>query len=276
MLFISRYPPDVKPGGATLHLVLELTGQVSYSEDTVSHYVVGDIHGCLAELTRLLEALPLKAEDKLIFLGDYVDRGPDSKEVVSYLLDLQDRANHEMIFLKGNHEDMLMAYLGLQGKHGDMFLFNGGWATLASYGITGRNSDPKALLSMMPDSHLEFFKRLNIYHIIEPFLCVHGGIHPKKALEEQIEDEMLWIRDEFIWNSHRLPYTVLFGHTPLQEVLFQLPYKIGLDTGLVYGNTLSCLETTEKVLYQITKGTERVQRKSVKGRWEQLESTPVP
>ncbi len=242
----------------------------------MSHYVVGDIHGCLEELTRLLDALPLKPEDELIFLGDYVDRGPDSKEVVSYLLELQNSANQEMIFLKGNHEDMLMAYLGLQGTHGDMFLFNGGWATLASYGITGRNSDPKALLAKIPDSHLEFFKKLKIYHIIEPFFCVHGGIHPSKVLEDQIEEEMLWIRDEFIWNSHRLPYTVLFGHTPLQEVLFQLPYKVGLDTGLVHGNTLSCLEISEKVLFQIRRGTKRVNQKSVKDRWEQMANSPPP
>lgn len=242
----------------------------------MSHYVVGDIHGCLTELTHLLDALPLQPEDKLIFLGDYVDRGPDSKGVVSYLLELKQKANQEIMFLKGNHEDMLMAYLGFPGKHSDMFLFNGGWATLASYGVTGRNSDPRVLLSSMPNDHLEFFNSLKIYHIMEPFLCVHGGIHPSKTLEEQVEEEMLWIRDEFIWNSHRLPYTVLFGHTPLQEVLFQLPYKVGLDTGLVYGNSLSCLDTAEKVLYQITKGSKGVRQRSVKDRWHPLASTSVP
>lgn len=169
-----------------------------------------------------------------------------------------------------------MAYLGFPGKHGDMFLFNGGWATLASYGVTGRNNDPKALLSSIPDRHLEFFKSLKIYHIMDSFLCVHGGIHPSKTLDEQVEEEMLWIRDEFIWNSHRLPYTVIFGHTPLQEVLFQLPYKVGLDTGLVYGNTLSCLDTTEKILYQITMGTKEVRQRSVKDRWESMVGTPLP
>ena len=81
---------------------------------------------------------------------------------------------------------------------------------------------------------------------------------------------MLWIRDEFVLNPHSLPYTVLFGHTPQREVLFHLPYKIGLDTGLVYGNQLSCLEVNEKVLYQIGKGSNKVKRRIVRDEWKQL------
>ncbi len=231
-------------------------------------YVIGDIHGCLEEMACLLEALPLEPMDRLVFLGDYVDRGPDSQGVVSHLIDLKGMGKQEVIFLKGNHEDMLLSYLGFPGKYGDMFLFNGGDATTTSYGVSRRNSSPHELLAAIPKDHLEFFKRLEIYYLMEPFLCVHGGIHPAKSLDAQIEKEMLWIRDEFIHNKHALPYTVLFGHTPRKEVLFHLPYKVGLDTGLVYGNVLSCLEVTKKILFQIRRGKNKVTQKQVRDRWD--------
>jgi serine/threonine protein phosphatase 1 len=87
-------------------------------------------------------------------------------------------------------------------------------------------------------------------------------------LEDQTESELLWIRNEFIYNSHGLPYTVLYGHTPQHSVLFDLPYKVGLDTGLVFGNRLSCLEVTEKVLYQITRGKKDFARTVVADKWK--------
>jgi predicted MPP superfamily phosphohydrolase len=90
-------------------------------------FVIGDIHGCLAELTFLINNLPLEQGDRIVFLGDYIDRGPDSKGVVSYLVDLKARAVYDLVFLKGNHEDMLMSYLGLGGQHGDVF-----WPTAAN------------------------------------------------------------------------------------------------------------------------------------------------
>src|SRR5688572_648687 len=92
-------------------------------------YVIGDIHGCLDELRWLIEGLPLESGDRMVFLGDYIDRGPHSKGVVTYVLELQKRNDLELVCLKGNHEDMFMAYLGLPGEHGEMFLYNGGGAT---------------------------------------------------------------------------------------------------------------------------------------------------
>ena len=96
---------------------------------------------------------------------------------------------------------------------------------------------------------------------------VHAGINPSKSLAKQTDSDLLWIRDEFIHNPHRLPYTVLFGHTPRNSVLFDLPYKIGLDTGLVYGNKLSCLEIVERVLFQIGRGQKDVKCTSAADQW---------
>ena len=232
-------------------------------------YVIGDIHGCLQELSCLIESLPLEPSDRLIFLGDYLDRGPDPKGVVSYLIEWQQSGYQEAIFLKGNHEDMFLSYLGLPGQYGEMLLFNGGWTTLASYGVVERDRSQEAILSLIPPSHLEFFMGLKTFYLMEPFLFVHAGVHPLKPLAQQSAEELLWIRDEFIFSRHFLPYTVIFGHTPQNEVLFDLPYKIGLDTGLVYGNELSCLEMHEKVLYQIKRGMRKVDRRSVRNHWEQ-------
>jgi serine/threonine protein phosphatase 1 len=236
-------------------------------------YVVGDIHGCVSELEKLIEHLPLDHGDRVIFLGDYIDRGPDSKGVVSYLLDLQKAAHIETIFLKGNHEDMFLDFLGFPGNHGDVFLINGGQATLTSYGTSTQSLD---IAEQLPDSHLNFYQNLKPFCLLEPYLCVHAGIQPLKKLSEQNETEMLWIRGEFIRNPHTLPFTVLFGHTPHKEALFDLPYKIGLDTGLVYGNKLSCLAIEEKVLYQVKRGAKTVQEFSVNDKWDKRSKKRAP
>lgn len=235
----------------------------------MSRYVIGDIHGCNDELRRLVEKLPLAGGDRLIFLGDYIDRGPDSAGVVSYLLSLQQQFKEiNCVFLKGNHEDMFLSYLGLRGQHGDMFLVNGGKTTLASYGVAADKLPGPRVLSVIPAEHMRFFEALENYYLMDSFLCVHAGIHPQKSLAEQTDEELFWIRNAFIYSSHRLPYTVLFGHTPQPTVLYDLPYKVGLDTGLVYGNMLTCLDVDEKVLYQISRGRKSVNRTIVQRRWD--------
>jgi len=235
----------------------------------MSRYVIGDIHGCADELRRLIDSLPLRRGDSVVFLGDYIDRGPASAEVVSCLISLEAQPGIEWIFLRGNHEDMFLSYLGLGGQHGDMFLINGGKATMVSYGLAPDQAPAERVLQSLPAAHLDFYRRLKKYHAMDSFLCVHAGIHPQKPLEEQTDEEFFWIRNTFIYSSHRLPYTVLFGHTPQATVLYDLPYKIGLDTGLVYGNMLTCLDVDEKVLYQINRGKKRARRTAVQRKWNQ-------
>ena len=231
-------------------------------------YIVGDIHGCVQELEVLVAGLPLQTDDRLVFLGDYIDRGPGSREVVDLLLRLRAEQTCQLTFLKGNHEDMFLDFLGKNGHFGEGFLDNGGHMTLRSYripyGVSGREA-----AESLPPEHLQFFQELEIFTVVEPVLCVHAGVNPLLPLVEQNAEEMLWIRQEFLTNPHLLPYTVVFGHTPHRAVRFDLPYKVGIDTGLVYGGKLSCLEVTEKQLYQVAKGSLRVQLTDVTSAWTQ-------
>jgi serine/threonine protein phosphatase 1 len=231
-------------------------------------FIVGDIHGCSQELETLIAGLPLQAEDRLIFLGDYIDRGLESQEVVEFLLRLKAEAQYRLTFLKGNHEDMFLDFLGQPGHYGEAFLHNGGGATLRSYQIPQNVTGATALV-LLPPEHVEFFQTLEMYAVIDQVLCVHAGINPLVPLQEQTAEELLWIRQEFLANSHLLPYTVVFGHTPHRAVRFELPYKVGIDTGLVYGGKLTCLEVNEKQLYQVAKGSPRVQVTDVSSTWTQ-------
>ena len=229
-------------------------------------FIVGDIHACPQELERLLSSLALQPEDHVVFLGDYVDRGPDARAVVELLLGLKADAVCRMTFLKGNHEDMFLDFLGYEGRYGEAFLANGGNATVKSYGLpqTLRGKEAAALL---PPAHLEFYRALETIHRNGDTFCVHAGLNPLRPLEKQNEEELLWIRQEFIFHPHDFPFTVVFGHTPHREVLFDLPYKIGIDTGLVYGGKLSCLEVSERKLFQIARGSRQVKETDVTNRW---------
>src|SRR6185369_9391161 len=97
-----------------------------------------------------------------------------------------------------------------------------------------------------------------------------AGIDPRRPLAAQRDEDLLWIREDFIDHPHHLPYTVIFGHTPRREVLLDLPYKIGLDTGVVYGNKLSCLELETKRLFQITRGAHTVDSHSLAAHFDRM------
>ncbi|MGH7823341.1 MAG: metallophosphoesterase family protein [Candidatus Binatia bacterium] len=225
-------------------------------------FAVGDLHGCVDELCLVLDAIEAAPQDTVLFVGDYVDRGPSPKGVIDRLIALRDSGGPRCVFLKGNHEDMFLSWLGEPGRHGDAFLLNGGRGTLQSYGLTPAMGGEEACGSL-PPSHLDFLRRLAIFERRPPFLFVHAGISPLRGLEEQDEEDLLWIREEFIRNRHRLAETVVFGHTPHREVVWHLPWKIGIDTGCVYGNKLTCLELTEAVLFEARRGAREVTRRSV-------------
>lgn len=226
-------------------------------------FVVGDIHGCASELDALLNGLPVADGDAVVFLGDYVDRGPCSKEVVDRLLAFGAAGSLRITFLKGNHEDMLLAYMGFGGHHGDAFPYNGGMDTLVSYGLDPL-SPGRDVVAALPPGHLAFFRALEMTHLVAPFLMVHAGIDPDRSLAAQEDEDLLWIRERFISRPHGLPYTVCFGHTPRREVLIDLPYKVGLDTGCVYGNRLSCIELMEPRLFQVAAGSKRVRTRDLR------------
>lgn len=203
-------------------------------------YVIGDIHGCLDPLRRLIAQLRPSEADEVIFLGDYVDRGPDSKGVIDYLLTLSGRHT----FLMGNHERMFLDFL--QGKERALFLYNGGAATLESYGG----------LRQISATHLAFLDRLRLYHETQDYFFVHAGIRPEIPLQQQDERDLLWIREEFYAYSGRFPKTVVFGHTPMREVLMDED-RIGIDTACVYGNKLTCLILPSRDVIQVSYSLDR-------------------
>lgn len=226
-------------------------------------FVVGDIHGCPLELDLLLSHLThvenLSPDDRLIFIGDYIDRGPDSKAVIERLIHLA-AAFPQTIFLRGNHEEMLLGFLGLTRTVAP-YLENGGAVTFASYGNANAANREDAF-AILPEVHLNFIKATERMLLVDNFLFVHAGINPLRSLEDQDDEDVYWIRDVFIQNIHRLEKMVIFGHTPFEDVLFHMPYKIGIDTGLVYGNALSCLELTKGVVLQVRAGATGVSQRS--------------
>lgn len=223
-------------------------------------FVIGDIHGCPDELDALLRAIRPQRDDTFCFLGDYVDRGPASRDVVDRLLEL-DRGVGKCVFLRGNHEDMLLSFLGRDGHFGDAYLDNGGATTLRSYGLAPR-PDPE-VAAMLPAAHLAFFDRLELKWDFGASLCVHAGVRPSVPLSRQSVEDLLWIREEFFDTPHQFGKFVLYGHTPRREVEIVAPYRIGLDTGLVYGGALSCLELHDARLWQVQRYSSEVSQQSI-------------
>jgi len=206
-------------------------------------YAVGDIHGMLMKLERLLDRIPFREDrDRLVFLGDYVDRGPDARGVVDRVLQLVSRGL-DVVCLRGNHEVMMENYL--KDEDVAFFLVNGGASTVHSYSVG--NVDGRCVV---PDTHKSFLRGLKKYYETDDYLFVHAGFRPGVPVADQADDDVYWIRDEFIASDFDFGKKVIFGHTPFLKP-FVDRRKIGIDTGAVYGNKLTCVCLPDEVFYSV-------------------------
>ena len=227
-------------------------------------FAIGDVHGCADELKRLLDALPLGANDTIVFVGDYIDRGHDSRGVIEHLLAWRAQTPARAVFLKGNHEDMALDFLGLGGQWGEVWLRNGGAAALRSYGV-GADIPRLDVSRHMPRTHLDFLLGLETSFAWDRYLVVHAGIRPGVPLAAQKTEDLLWIREEFLDRPHGLGKTVIFGHTPHRRVVNGQPYRIGIDTGCVYGGALTCLSVPDGHVWQVRLGDTQVREDTLAG-----------
>ncbi len=201
-------------------------------------FIIGDVHGCSEMLKRLVEKIGWDpGKDRLIFVGDYIDRGENSKGVVDFIVSLQE-ISPDVTCLIGNHETLFLDYLN--GVDRKLFLLNGGMNTLESYEFHKIENED----NLLPPSHKKFFNSLESMVELQGYYVVHAGFKPGVPIEKQTLEDMVWIRDSFIYSEHDFGKKVIFGHTPFYEP-FIMDNKIGIDTGAVYGNRLTCLELPE-------------------------------
>jgi serine/threonine protein phosphatase 1 len=210
-------------------------------------FAIGDIHGCLDKLRSLMQKIDADpAGDTLVFIGDYIDRAAGGRDVVDYVLTLK-KQHSKVICLCGNHESMLLRYL--EGIDEEIYLQNGGLATLNAYGIS-KSDSPRKRKAKVPADHLRFYESLLLYYETDDFIFVHAGLEPGVPLSQQDTHDLLWVRQEFIASDYDFGKRVIFGHTHLQEPLI-MPNKIGIDTGAVYGGKLSCLELPALIFHSV-------------------------
>ncbi|MXP63620.1 serine/threonine protein phosphatase [Roseomonas sp. M0104] len=204
-------------------------------------YAIGDVHGCAARLGTLHAAI---ADDwasrpathcVLVHLGDYVDRGPDSAAVLERLCGPGPVPGAQEVVLRGNHEAMMLDSLaaGAGTAAEDLWLWNGGDATLASYGARDASFAP-------PAAHRALLERTLFSWQAGSYFFVHAGIDPRRPLESQRSQDLLWIREPFLSWPRPLPMIVVHGHTPSRAPELR-GNRIGIDTGAVAGGALTCL-----------------------------------
>lgn len=214
-------------------------------------YAVGDIHGRKDLLSRLMNGVFAAVgssgdlRSQIVFLGDYVDRGPDSAGVLSELWDLQRQL--DVVLLKGNHEALLLDFLR-DPETLPFWAAVGGLPTLTSYGLTPSlrptpdecHALQEALLDSMPPAHLSLLQGLRLSHAVDDYFFAHAGVRPGVALDRQDEQDLLWIRDEFLSYKGFFEKRIVHGHTPIQHPDVQ-PHRINIDTGAFATGQLTCL-----------------------------------
>ncbi len=210
-------------------------------------YVIGDIHGRLDLLAQLRERIVMDSgnftgERKVaVYLGDYVDRGPQAKEVIDLLVD-EPLGGFESVHLKGNHEKFLLDFLD-DASVWPLWLYNGAGATLLSYGVSstaGAEGLQAEFRASIPARHLEFLHSLALSHTEGDYFFVHAGVRPGVALEDQDEADMIWIRDLFLSSDADHGKIVVHGHSIARQPEIEAN-RIGIDTGAYATGRLTCL-----------------------------------
>jgi serine/threonine protein phosphatase 1 len=216
--------------------------------ETSSVFAIGDVHGCAEELRALIQKLPLRKDSLVVFLGDYIDRGPDSRGVVDTILDLQQYCR--VVCLLGNHELMLREFLdGSDSRRVARFIYNGGSATLASY------ADHDGVF-VMPEEHRDFYESLAYHHVEGEHCFVHAGL-PTEL--DQIDlavhgEEMVWMRHRPGMPEPNFSKIIVHGHSAIPDIDVQ-PRRINLDTACVYGRRLTCMELNTREVYAVERST---------------------
>ncbi len=214
-------------------------------------YAIGDIHGRLDLLSELLArissdiALRPTARPLYVFLGDYIDRGSASRETIDRLI--EHGKTHESIFLKGNHELIAIKCLSDRGLF-DQWLRLGGLETLVSYGVPAETlANGKQIAELqsafhgaLPQAHFRFFRDLKNSFECGDFFFAHAGVKPNVELSRQKENDLLWIRGEFLTSKDDFGKIIVHGHTPTREIEVG-PNRINIDTGAFATGCLSCL-----------------------------------
>lgn len=219
-------------------------------------YAIGDIHGCYDQLRRLLMQIASDAEvhakgrtATLIFCGDYVDRGPGSRQVLEALCWLKRRRSFHLHFLKGNHEEVMLDYISAPAQTTAWLRF-GGAETLRSYGVMPPAPDaaPTAhlaarddLLERLPVAHLRFLEDLELMIGVGDYAFVHAGVRPGVALARQAERDLLWIREGFLDTDAPHDRIIVHGHTWESDEPEVRPHRIGIDTGAYETGVLTAL-----------------------------------
>lgn len=192
----------------------------------MSLIAIGDIHGCRKTLEGLIKLIKPGEDDHLVFVGDYVDRGPDSRGVIDYLMEL--RKTVRCTFLRGNHEALFLGYLDEMAY--DIWAVNGGVATLNSY------TEPGGEVKI-PDSHINFMRETDLYLDTDEFFFVHAGLRPTMTIAENVEagDEQVFLWERGHLKQEDLPWekTVVCGHTPQSEPM-NTEKIINIDTGCCF------------------------------------------
>lgn len=235
-------------------------------------YAIGDIHGQLALLEAAHSAIEADlaanpAPHEVVHIGDYVDRGPKSCQVIEYLIEGQ-AAGAPWIFLRGNHDRMMQLAMDAEPREDpclrkDLFWCHarlGGLTTIAAYGVEvprvlKRQKEALPLMAQLkakcPERHVAFLAALQNSYETDDCFFAHAGVNPERSLGDQVEDDLIWIRDPFLKHEGPLDKLIIHGHTPCER-LEHSGNRVNIDTGAAYGYPLSTIGIEGRDVFEVT------------------------